>query len=196
MIILESCVGYNTDVPLRAEHPTGTCSLHFDQLYMSWLTTVCYKKEGSMTKAENCTNLRNKVKCLRCSLIPWPFSWIRSKLCPSMSLGPVNSTRCDFCLVEWALNPIRKQLDTPKIIMPQLHPEDSSVAGHSFCLQSSQVGEPVDDSPPSVAWKAPSESVKPSLERMKVPGQNQLGFSVSNDSSILCLQQYDPTRKF
>lgn len=76
VMILESCVGYNIDVPLRAEHPTGTCSLHFDQLYVSWLTTVCYKKERSMTRAENCTNLRNKVKCLRCSLIPWAFSWI------------------------------------------------------------------------------------------------------------------------
>lgn len=65
---------HDIDVPLRAENSSVSYSPHFDQLWLSVLISVHYKREEFTMRGESCANMWLLVKYLQDSLILCSFS--------------------------------------------------------------------------------------------------------------------------
>lgn len=76
-------------------------------------------------------------KSLRVSLILCPLSRVTvigSPLGPEcLATGSINNSGCEFYLLEWALNPIRKWLVTSMTFMPLIAPVGMSCLASCYC---------------------------------------------------------------
>lgn len=74
---------------------------------------------------------------------------------PAWVLGPISSTKHEFHPVEQVLNPIRKQLVTPKTPMSLFHQR----AGCYGSSQGPQLNKPADVVSPPAAYVVPADTV-------------------------------------
>lgn len=103
-------------------------------------------------------------------------------------ISPIKSTRHEFNLVKWALNPNRKMVNYSPNNYITTESVSLSCQTRSYCsLQVSQMNNTVNDCPQSMHRNF--QNYEYYVVWIKLSGQYQLDFPTFQDSSIMCCPQ-------